>query len=40
VEVFVYMGGAVGKTGTLAGDETCVCGCVLPEGSYESAYAR
>ena len=38
VEVFVLMGGPIGKTGTLAGDETCTCGCVLPAGSYESDY--
>lgn len=38
VEVFVYMGGAPGKMGTLAGSETCDCGFVLPEGSYEQDY--
>ena len=38
VEVFVLMGGAIGKTGTLASDETCECGYVLPEGSYETDY--
>ncbi len=38
VEVFVYMGGAIGKTGTLASDEVCRCGCVLPAGSYETDY--
>lgn len=38
VEVFVLMGGAPGKTGTLAADETCVCGHVLPAGSYETDY--
>lgn len=38
VEVFVLMGGAIGKTGTLASDETCDCGHVLPEGSYETDY--
>ena len=38
VEVFVLMGGAIGKTGTLASDETCECGHVLPEGSYETDY--
>lgn len=38
VEVFVIMGGAIGKTGTLAADETCACGHVLPMGSYESDY--
>ena len=38
VEVFVIMGGAIGKTGTLAADEICACGHVLPLGSYESDY--
>lgn len=38
VDVFVIMGGAFGKTGTLATDETCSCGYVLPEGSYETDY--
>ena len=38
VEVFVLMGGPIGKTGTLASDETCVCGHVLPAGSYETDY--
>ena len=38
VEVFVLMGGAIGKTGTLASDETCDCGHILPEGSYETDY--
>ena len=38
VEVFVLMGGPVGKTGTLASDETCTCGHVLPAGSYETDY--
>ena len=38
VEIFVLMGGAIGKTGTLASDETCDCGHVLPEGSYETDY--
>ena len=38
VEVFILMGGAIGKTGTLASDETCGCGHVLPEGSYETDY--
>ena len=38
VEVFVLMGGAIGKTGTLAADETCACGHILPEGSYETDY--
>lgn len=40
VEVFVVMGGAIGKTGTLAGDEICACGNVLPEGSYETDYEQ
>lgn len=38
VEVFVRMGGAIGQTGTLASDEVCDCGCVLPAGSYETDY--
>lgn len=38
VEVFVQMGGAIGKTGTLVTDELCVCGQVLPAGSFESDY--
>ena len=38
VEVFVLMGGPIGKTGTLASDETCSCGCVLSAGSYETDY--
>ena len=38
VEVFILMGGAIGKTGTLASDETCDCGHVLPQGSYETDY--
>ena len=38
VEVFVLMGGPIGKTGTLASDETCICGYVLPAGSYETDY--
>lgn len=40
VEVFVLMGGAIGKTGTLAGDEVCSCGHILPAGSFESEYAK
>lgn len=40
VEVFVKMGGAPGQAGTLAADETCVCGQVLKAGSCESAYER
>ena len=38
VEVFVKMGGAIGKTGTLVADETCPCGYVLRAGSYETEY--
>jgi len=38
VEVFVRMGGPIGKTGTIVSDETCVCGYILPEGSYEEDY--
>ena len=38
VEVFVIMGGAVGKTGTLADDEVCTCGYVFPSGSFETDY--
>ena len=38
VEVFVLMGGAIGKTGTLASDEKCQCGHILLEGSYEADY--
>ena len=38
VEVFVIMGGAPGKTGTLAADERCACGTVLPADSYETDY--
>ena len=38
VEVFVKMGGAVGETGTLVSDEICVCGYILPAGSYETEY--
>ena len=40
VDVFVIMGGAIGKTGTLASTETCDCGCVLPAGSYETEYEQ
>lgn len=40
VEVFVVMGGPVGKTGTLASDETCTCGHILPAGSYEMDYEQ
>lgn len=38
VEVFVIMGGAPGQTGTLAADETCICGYVLRAGSAEADY--
>ena len=40
VEVFVLMGGPIGKTGTLASDEICTCGHVLAAGSYESKDAQ
>lgn len=40
VEVFVLMGGPIGKTGTLASDETCTCGRILPAGSFETDYAQ
>lgn len=40
VEVFVKMGGAIGETGTLAGDEICSCGFCLPAGSYETDYQK
>ena len=40
VEVFVLMGGPIGKTGTLAADETCACGHILPAGSYETEYEQ
>lgn len=38
VEVFVRMGGAPGETGTLAADEVCACGYVLPAGSSAGDY--
>ena len=38
VDVFIRMGGDVGMTGTLASDEVCDCGHVLPAGSYETEY--
>jgi len=38
VEVFVLMGGPIGKTGTLASDETCDCGYVLAAGTYQTDY--
>jgi hypothetical protein len=40
VEVFVIMGGPIGKTGTLASDEECPCGHILPAGSYETDYEQ
>ena len=40
VEVFIKMGGEVGKTGTLVSDETCSCGFVLKAGTYEKEYKR
>lgn len=40
VEVFIKMGGAPGQTGTLTADERCICGTVLPAGSYETDYRR
>jgi hypothetical protein len=38
VEVFIKMGGEIGKTGTLVADETCACGNVLPAGAYETEF--
>ena len=38
VDVFVIMGGAIGKTGTLSSDEICECGNVLPGGSFLTEY--
>lgn len=40
VEVFVRMGGRPGQTGTLASDEACACGYILPAGSYETDYEQ
>lgn len=40
VEVFVRMGGRAGETGTLTSDETCTCGYVLAEGTYETDYEK
>lgn len=40
VEVFIVMGGPIGKTGTLAGDEHCACGHILPAGSFETEYNK
>lgn len=39
-EVFVIMGGPIGKTGTLVSNETCPCGYIFPAGSYETDYAQ
>jgi len=38
VEVFVKLNGAPGQTGKLSSAETCLCGWVLPEGSYLTEY--
>lgn len=38
VEVFVQMGGAIGKTGTLVADEHCGCGYCLEAGTAETDY--
>lgn len=40
VEVFVKLGGAIGETGTLAGDEQCSCGYILPAGSFATDYEQ
>ena len=40
VEVFIKMGGAIGETGTLTSDEICVCGHILPAGSFETDYEQ
>ena len=40
VEVFVQMGGAIGKTGTLVADEVCACGQVLRAGTYVTDYGK
>lgn len=40
VEVFVLMGGPIGKTGTLANDEACSCGYILTAGSFETDYEK
>ena len=39
-DVFIIMGGRPGQTGTLASDEKCQCGYVLPAGSYEKDYEQ
>ena len=38
VEVFVKMGGEIGKIGTLVSDEICSCGFVMKAGTYEKDY--
>ena len=38
VEVFIKMGGEVGKTGTLISDELCAGGFRLRAGTYETEY--
>ena len=38
VEVFVYLGGRPGQTGTLVADEKCTCGQIVPAGSYLTDY--
>ena len=38
VEVFIKMGGEIGKTGTLVSDERCSCGYTLQVGTYEKDY--
>ena len=40
VEVFVHMGGRPGQTGTLAANETCDRGHVLPAGSFLTEYEQ
>ena len=40
VDVFIQMGGAIGKTGTLVAEERCERGYILPAGSYETEYER
>lgn len=40
VEVFVYMGGRPGQTGTLVTDEKCVCGQILNAGTYATDYEQ
>ena len=39
-EIFVRMGGAVGKTGTLVSSETCECGYVFAAGTPETDYKK